>query len=499
MVRSVRVTLVGLLVVVSLTVVPRPGAAAPAAGGGLELRETTPLTARLEELRLFSPALGRETRVRVLTPAGFDPATDRLPVLWLLHGGFGGTSDWTTAGDAEAITAGVPLIVVMPDAGQGGWYSDWRTPETEQGVQRWETYHVRELYPFVIEHYGARADRSGHAIAGLSMGGFGAMHYASRHPDLYGFAAAFSGAVDILNPGVGLVTDVSPFIMGGTPTQIWGDRVTQESRWRANNPVDMAPNLRTVEVQLRTGNGQSGGQHGGGPDIIELGCWTATASLHQRLQELGIEHLHDDYGPGAHTWPYWQDDLAATLPAILAATADERPDPATVDHVAFEPAYAVWGHDVALDRPVYERSRLTVRPDGFALRGSGAGTVTTPPRFGPGQPVEATVATNGGEPAVSELQADSTGRVTVPVDLGPAGRVDEYPLATAVPPPATTVDVTLTPVTAAPAPRPAAGPAADDISRGGQLPATGTSSDPRLVLALVALAAAATAVRRRVD
>ena len=305
----------------------------------------------------------------MLTPAGFDPATDHLPVLWLLHGGFGGHVDWTTVGNAEALTAGVPMIVVMPDAGPGGWYSDWYSPNTDQGVQRWETYHVRELYPWVIEHYAARADRSGHAIVGLSMGGFGAMHHASRHPDLFGFAAAFSGAVDLLNPGVGLVTDLSPFIMGGSPTQIWGDRITQETRWRANNPVDLAPNLRTLGLQLRTGNGLPGGVHGGGPDPIELGVWTATASLHQRLASLGIDHLHQDYGPGGHLWAYWQDDLAATLPAIVAATAEARPDPATVDHIAFEPAYSVWGHDVALARPVLERSILAVRPNGFALDG----------------------------------------------------------------------------------------------------------------------------------
>jgi S-formylglutathione hydrolase FrmB len=480
----------------SLIVAPRSEAAAPAASG-LELRETTHLTPRLEELRLFSPALGRDTRVRVLTPAGFDPATDHLPVLWLLHGGFGGFADWTTVGDAEALTAGLPLIVVMPDAGQGGWYSDWRSVETSQGAQRWETYHVRELYPFVIEHYGARSDRGGHAIAGLSMGGFGAMHHASRHPDLYGFAAAFSGAVDLLNPGVGLVTDLSPLIMAGLPTQIWGDRVTQESRWRANNPVDLAGNLRTVAVQLRTGNGQPGGPHGGGPDPIELGCWMATSSLHQRLAELGIEHLHDDYGPGAHAWPYWRDDLAATLPAILAATAEVRPDPATVDHVAFEPAYSVWGHDVALDRSVYERSRLTVRPDGFALRGSGRGAVVTPARFDPGQTVRATVATNGGPPALSELRADATGRVTVPVDLGPASLVDEYPLALVLPPAATTVDVTLTPTAVAARAAPQPTTVVDETSRG-RLPATGSSTDPQAALAVAALAAMATMLRRRV-
>ena len=51
--------------------------------------------------------------------------SDRYPVLYLLHGAFGNDADWTAVGDAEAITAGQPMIVVMPDGGQGGWYTNW--------------------------------------------------------------------------------------------------------------------------------------------------------------------------------------------------------------------------------------------------------------------------------------------------------------------------------------------------------------------------------------
>jgi S-formylglutathione hydrolase FrmB len=297
---------------------------APPVTGELELRGTQQLTPRLSELRVYSPALAREANVRVLTPSGFDPDRDHLPVLWLLHGGFGRAADWTTVGNAEALTAGLPMIVVMPDAGTGGWYADWLRG-TREGPQRWESFHLTELRPFIEARYQTRTDRGGRAVVGLSMGGFGAMHYAARHPDLFGFAASFSGAVDLLHPGVTAIVTISPLAHEGNPGDIFGVRVAEEANWRAHNPVDLAEHLRGVELQLRTGNGQPGGPHGGSFDPQEGAVSQATATLHGRLNALGIPHVYVDYGPGAHTWPYWQDDLEATLPALTDFFARSAP------------------------------------------------------------------------------------------------------------------------------------------------------------------------------
>ena len=351
----------------------------------IELLGEEALSPRLVELRLHSEALGRETRVRVLRPAAEQASTsDRaLPVLFLLHGG-GADSDyrnWTDRGGAEQLTHGLPLVVVMPDGGKGGWYSDWLRPDSAEGTQRWETYHVEELLPFVQSHFATRRDRDATAIAGLSMGGFGALHHAARHPDTFGFAAAFSGAVDIRHPGVGRVVKVSPQIMGGRRGDIFGDHVTNEAVWRANNPVDLAPNLATVEVELRTGNGERGGPHGEGPagDTQEVGVSQASANLHRRLDELGVPHVYDDYGPGAHTWPYWSASLAASLDRIVAVD-DRRSLPPTIDHLAFEPRFSVWGHDVGLDRDELSPVVLTIGPDGPSLHGDRPcrGRVRTP-------------------------------------------------------------------------------------------------------------------------
>jgi S-formylglutathione hydrolase FrmB len=150
------------------------------------------------------------------------------------------------------------------------------------------------------------------------------MSYAARHPDFFAAAASFSGAVDTNHAGVQAVVELETLADGGQPGAIWGPYASDEVYWRAHNPVDLAENLRTVEVQLRTGNGLPGGRHGGGLDVQEIGVSQAMATLHERLVALGIPHLYDDYGPGAHTWPYWRDDLAATLPAIAAAFSNQR-------------------------------------------------------------------------------------------------------------------------------------------------------------------------------
>jgi poly(3-hydroxybutyrate) depolymerase len=95
-------------------------AAAPAraADHDIQLVSSQQLDSRLTELTLSTPALKEPTHVRVLVPDGYEASAERYPVLYLLHGAFGNDTDWTTAGDAEAITAGAPLIVVMPDGGQ---------------------------------------------------------------------------------------------------------------------------------------------------------------------------------------------------------------------------------------------------------------------------------------------------------------------------------------------------------------------------------------------
>ena len=395
--------------------------AGAARADGLSVVAVKQLDARLREYTLHTSALSSDTHVRVLLPDGYDPSrATRYPVLYLLHGCCDDYRSWTDKGDAEKITAGMPLIVVMPDAGQGGFYTDWYNGGAG-GPPKWESYHVGQLIPWVDRSFPTVAARAGRALAGLSMGGFGAMTYAARHPDMFVAAASFSGAVDNMDTTAGRADGAFAGLDGGTPDSIWGSRETEAIRWRAHNPVDLAENLRGMQLTIRTGNGQPGGPYGGGPDGLEMGVHEESTNLHDRLDALKIPHVWQDYGPGAHSWPYWERDLRLTLPDIMNAFAHPPAPPSAVTFTAVEPTYEAYGWHVALTRPALEFSRLeNATAAGFTLAGTGAAKVTTPALYAPGSVHGVT----SGEKQLT-LTADSSGALTIPVDLGPADTTQE--------------------------------------------------------------------------
>jgi S-formylglutathione hydrolase FrmB len=395
------------------------GATAPAAPAA-SVVDTRRIDDRLLELTLRTTALTAPTKVRVLLPDGYArSAGRRYPVLYLLHGAGDDFTSWTRSGDAERTTAGLPLIVVMPDGGRGGWYTDWRNGG-RGGPPRWESYHVGELIPLVDRRFRTVAARRGRAIAGLSMGGFGALSYAARHPDRFTAAASFSGGVDLNlqlggQPTARVAVDATSAQDGGAPGAVFGDFVSENIRWRGHNPVDLARNLRGLGLALHSGNGQPGGPFGGDAvDIIELATHEMSAVVHERLARLRIAHLWDDHGPGSHTWPYWARDLRETVPRLMRRFAGPVAPPARVSYTSIDESYGVYGWRVALRREGVAFSTLSdADRRGFALRGTGRATVTTPARYRPHGRYRVRV---GGHSAV--VAANRRGRLRVAVRLG---------------------------------------------------------------------------------
>jgi S-formylglutathione hydrolase FrmB len=389
-------------------------AVACAGPGGVEVVGRRRLDARLLELTLRTRALAEPTRVRVLLPRGYARSTRRYPVLYLLHGAADDYRSWTRSGDVERLTDGLGLIVVMPDTGRFGGYTNWFN-DGRGGRPAWETYHVGELVPFVDRRFRTVAARRGRAVAGLSMGGFGAMSYAARHPDLFAAAASFSGVVDSRHPGY----------VGITPPAVFGLLSAEEIRWRGHDPLDLAANLRGLRLVARTGNGRPGGPFGGG-DGVERVVHAMNVRFHARLRRLGIPHVWDDYGAGGHTWAYWRRDLRRTLPILMRTFAHPAPAPRRVSYRSIEPEYSVFGWRVAIARPALEFSALE-RADrrGFVVRGSGRATVTTPAVFRPRARMSAEIASARGT-LRRALRTGADGRITLRLTLGPGNPRQEY-------------------------------------------------------------------------
>jgi putative tributyrin esterase len=127
---------------------------------------------------------------RVLMPAVI-PSGTKLSVVYLLHGGGGNFRDWSNFSDVARF-AQHDLILIMPD-GDESWY----TNSADHPQDRYEDYIVKDLIADVESHFPVASGRANRAIAGLSMGGFGAVKLALKHPELFTFAGGLSSALDV--------------------------------------------------------------------------------------------------------------------------------------------------------------------------------------------------------------------------------------------------------------------------------------------------------------
>ena len=164
--------------------------------------------------------------------------------------------------------------------------------------------------------YGAGRRR---VIAGLSMGGAGAMTYAARHRRMLRAAASYSGVVHPLADPYGQLGAFG-FFGAEDPDAIWGDPLAQVEIWTDHDPVYLAPSLRCKQLFLAVGNGEAGPfDEPGAFDGSEAFRQAMNIALFARLRQLRIPVTTDFYGPGTHTWPYWERELHRSLPILLGA------------------------------------------------------------------------------------------------------------------------------------------------------------------------------------
>jgi S-formylglutathione hydrolase FrmB len=190
--------------------------------------------------------------VNVYLPDGYD-GRRRFPVLYLLHGGDGQYDSYLGSprpndprgGILPGLAAGFPGIVVMPDGGGSGQYANWWNGG-RRGAPAWERFHLDELIPLVERRLRVGRGRRFHAIAGFSMGGYGAAFYASQRPGYFGIAATLSGRLSLRDPTLYGLLDFA-----------FGDPARQRFYWAGHDPVTLARNLRWTRVYASAGDGQA--------------------------------------------------------------------------------------------------------------------------------------------------------------------------------------------------------------------------------------------------
>lgn len=278
---------------------------------------------RVSTLSVYSPSMGRDIAVQVLTPA-----VDRgpRPTLYMLSGV--GEEDpsnsmWLRKGGAAEFFRDKNVTVVLPLAGPGSFYADWQRDDPTLGRNRWETFLTQELPPVI----DARFDGNGrNAIAGLSMGAQSAMMLASRNPQLYSAVAAYSGcfeSADIVGQGH-MRAIVSAF--GGNADNMFGGPL--DPAWAQHDVLARAENLRGTAIYVSVGSGAPGVHErfetvadwdivlvGG---AIEVGANHCTRSLQSRLGQLSIPATFDFEDTGTHSWAYWVDQLPKSWPTLSA-------------------------------------------------------------------------------------------------------------------------------------------------------------------------------------
>jgi len=272
----------------------------------------------LESLPIESKILGRKEIFHVYLPNGYLTSGFEYPVLYLLHGagdrrdGVVATGDsWLKRGELKKLADDwfrnrpEKAIIVIPHCENSRWRNDF------EGKYRFEDFFVQELIPYVESRFRCRKDREFRGIAGTSRGGYGALFYALRHPELFGSSFAMSPAIrshelvksmrhaDFLRI---FHTAVPAGHQDGderlTPFYLEHDILTI---------VEKLPEEQKDDVRIFIDCGES--------DYLKEG----NVRLTETMQKHGVQH-EMLFRPGTHNWVFWKVSLPMTLEHFLLKT-----------------------------------------------------------------------------------------------------------------------------------------------------------------------------------
>ncbi|MDO5094674.1 MAG: alpha/beta hydrolase family protein [Propionibacteriaceae bacterium] len=268
-------------------------------------------------------------RATVLLPDGYHTSGKRYPVLYLLHGGLGDYLEFRRL-NIEGLTAGKDIIVVMPEGGLAGWYSNPQRTSLTFGRRNWETFHMNELIPWVDATFRTHAEYSGRAVSGFSMGGFGALKYTAKYYGHFASVSSHSGPAS-LRRLEGLVAHY----INGTGVLDSGSLVYgfpwQEDLVSADNAVERIESFRNKRIFLVAGTDRSPLFDGmiNPPTTIDEELWSSVQEQqvmdgHREFGDLldraGIPHTRYEEPGGHFVRPHrLQEDIEGILAHLKKA------------------------------------------------------------------------------------------------------------------------------------------------------------------------------------
>ncbi|WP_251056103.1 penicillin acylase family protein [Streptomyces sp. ISL-94] len=249
-----------------------------------------------------------------------------------------------------ALSMSDEMITVIPDGGARSWYANWLNQKTVLGAQNWENFHLKQVIPFIDANLRTIATKKSRAVAGVSMGGFGAFRYAQVRPDLFSQTASLSGDIDLSADSMDLrmavvasVIDAagaicgsasgacdpndSPYKPGVDSDALFGSPYpvfNADWRWNEVDPSQHMDRLAGIGVSLYVGDG------GGSPLDMEFWLAGAAKNVKARMDVLGMPYYYVNYGDGSgwgtqcnggHNAGCWEEDLRDLIPRLERAFA----------------------------------------------------------------------------------------------------------------------------------------------------------------------------------
>jgi len=244
-------------------------------------------------LQMDSHSLGRKTTVYVYLPPNYDHSTQRLPVVYLLHGNPGKSSDWFNKGHIDQttdamITSGKirPMIVVAADCfGRGGSHSRDEFLNSADGSLMAEDFVAHELVAWIDGRYRTIRSANARALLGLSSGGYGAINVGGKHTDVFHILVSHSGFFDPADENDYVVHMLGP----------------KGPLWDANNPLKQVKNWRdkkSLHVYLDAGDDD---------DLLP-----ESRDLAAELERCKIDHTFS-VAKGGHEWALWRKQYPISI------------------------------------------------------------------------------------------------------------------------------------------------------------------------------------------